>query len=172
MHNKYTFLQAVMSNSLNNLLVILKKGKEFAAEKGIDESVLINSRLADDMMPLSRQVQIASDNAKGGMAQLAGVMAPVMEDTEATFDELISRVERTIDYVNSFAAESFVNADNVQITFKWMPGKYVKSEDYVEKYLLNNFFFHVVTAYDILRHKGIQIGKADYIGAMNMIDVA
>lgn len=172
MHNKYTFLQSVMSNSLNNLLVILEKGKAHAAANNIPEADFINAKLADDMMPLSRQVQIASDNAKGGMAQLSGTTAPVMEDTETTFDELISRVQRTIDYVQSFSAESFVNADNVQITFKWMPGKFVSSQEYVENYLLNNFFFHVVTAYDILRHKGVQIGKADYIGAMNMIDIA
>lgn len=172
MNTQYTYIQSVILNSLKSLIGILEKGKAYAAEKGISESELINAKLADDMFPFAKQVQIASDNAKGGMAKLAGLVAPVMEDNEASFDELIARLQKTIDYVNTFTAESFVNAETAQITFPWMPGKYMSSSDYIHTFLINNFFFHVVTAYDILRHKGVQLGKTDYIGGMNFIDIA
>jgi hypothetical protein len=170
--NNYTYIQTVILGGLKNLITILQKGKAHAAEKGMAESELLNANLYEDMMSFTKQVQVASDNAKGGMAKLSGTAAPVMEDTEATFDELIARVQKTIDYVSTFTTESFANADSARITFPWMPGKYISSSDYINTFLLNNFFFHAVTAYDILRNKGVQIGKTDYIGAMNMQDVA
>lgn len=170
--NNYTYIQTVILGGLKNLIVVLQKGKAHAESAGVEESELIGAKLYEDMLPFSAQVQIASDNAKGGMSKLAGVDAPVMEDTEVTFDELIARVQKTIDYVNSFTAESFANAENVQVTFPWVPGKYISSSDYTHTFLLNNFFFHVVTAYNILRNKGVPLGKSDYIGAMNMQDVA
>ncbi len=170
--NNYTYIQTVILGGLKNLVVILQKGKAHTESAGMSEADLMNATLYDDMLPFAKQIQIASDNAKGGMAKLSGTTAPVMEDTETTFDELISRVQKTIDYVGTFTADSFVDAENVQITFPWMPGKYISATDYINDFLLNNFFFHTVTAYDILRHKGVMIGKSDYIGAMNMKDVA
>jgi hypothetical protein len=172
MINNYTYIQTVILGGLKNLITILEKGKAYAAEKGIAESELLDAKLYDDMFPFAKQVQIASDNAKGGMAKLSGTAAPVMADTEASFDELVARVQKTIDYVATFNEASFVNADSAQITFPWMPGKYISSADYINTFLLNNFFFHMTTAYDVLRNKGVQLAKTDYIGNVTFVDIA
>ena len=170
--NQYTYIQTVILGGLKNLIGVLQKGKAYAAENSVAESELMGAKLYEDMLPFSAQIQIASDNAKGGMAKLTGTVAPVMEDTEVTFDELITRVQKTIDYVSTFTTESFANANSAQITFPWMPGKYISSNDYTNTFLLNNFFFHTAIAYGILRHKGVQLGKSDFVGAMNFVDVA
>jgi hypothetical protein len=150
---------------LNNLIAILEKGAAHAEAKKIDPAVLVNSRLFPDMLPLSKQVQIATDGAKGGAARLAGLEPPKYEDTETTFAELIARVRKTIAYLNSLTPEQIdgseersvtVQVRNEPVTFKGLP--------YLLHTVLPNFFFHVTTAYDILRSCGVEIGKQDFLG--------
>ena len=150
---------------LNNLDAILQKAAAHAEAKKIDPSVLLNSRLYPDMLPLVRQVQIASDTAKGAAARLAGMGPPVYEDREATFAELAERVKKTVAYLETFKPEQIDGSEARTITIE-LRGKTLS---YVGlPYLLNsrlpNFYFHVTTAYAILRHCGVEIGKRDYLG--------
>lgn len=150
---------------LRNLDAILTKAQAHAVAKKIDPSVLLNARLFPNMFPLTRQVQIACDHAKGAVARLAGVDVPKYEDTEQTFEELQARIAKTIGFVESLAAGQIDGSEDREIalkvgghdmTFKGLP--------YLLGFALPNFYFHVVTAYDILRHNGLEIGKRDYIG--------
>jgi uncharacterized protein len=151
--------------SLGNLAAILAKADSYATAKKIDPSVLINSRLSPDMLPLSKQVQISSDMARRGVARLAGVDAPSMEDNETTFPELIDRLQKTIDYLQQFTPEQIDGCEEKEITlpvgketmkFAGMP--------YLLYFILPNVHFHVTTAYGILRHSGVELGKADFLG--------
>jgi len=151
--------------TLNNLIAILEKGAAHAEAKKIDPSVLVNSRLFPDMLPLTKQVQIATDSAKGGAARLAGVEVPKYEDTETTFPELVARVRKTITFLDGLTPKQFEGSEdrpvtiqvrNEPTTFKGMP--------YLLHTALPNFYFHVVTAYDILRSSGVEGGKHDYLG--------
>ncbi|MEO0373649.1 MAG: DUF1993 domain-containing protein [Cyanobacteria bacterium P01_A01_bin.17] len=155
-----------MVRALNNLIGILEKGAAHAESKGIDASVLVNTRLFPDMFPLAKQVQIASDVARRGAARLAGAEAPAMEDNEATFPELIARSRKTIEYLETFTPEQIdgseehiialpLGGDNVY-KFPGLP--------YLLSFVMPNVYFHVTTAYDILRHCGVEIGKIDYLG--------
>lgn len=128
------------------------------------EAELLEARLAPDMFPLTRQVQIASDAAKGIAAGLAGVEKPVMEDTETTFDALIERCDKTISFLNTLSVDQFEGGENRLIPFPYVEGKVMTGEATLLQSNLPNFFFHVTTAYDILRHKGVPLGKTDYIG--------
>lgn len=151
--------------SLNNLAAILEKGAAHAEAKKIDPSVLIGSRLYPDMFPLSKQVQIASDVARRGAARLAGLEAPKMEDNETTFPELIARVQNTTSYLETLTSDVIDGSEEKSIslpvgeqtmTFKGMP--------YLLYFVLPNVYFHVTTAYDILRHCGVELGKMDFLG--------
>lgn len=150
---------------LTNLAGILQKAAAHAEARKIDPSVFINARLFPDMFPLVRQVQIASDNAKGPSARLAGVDVPKFEDNEKTFPELQERIRKTIDFLNSLKPEQFEGSEDRTITLQ-MRGNTVTLQGM--SYLLNlglpNFYFHLTTAYDILRHNGVELGKADYTG--------
>lgn len=150
---------------LTNLAAVLEKGAAHAEAKKIDPSVLIGSRLYPDMFPLSRQVQIATDNAKGPAARLAGVDVPKYEDNEKTFPELRGRIEKTIEFLRALRPEQIDGAEertiNLQVrgntlTFNGLP--------YLLNFAMPNFYFHVTTAYDILRHNGVELGKQDYLG--------
>jgi hypothetical protein len=150
---------------LINLNALLEKGAAYAEAKKFDPAVLVNSRLYPDMLPLAAQVRIATDNAKGCAARLAGQEIPVYEDSETTIPELIARVGKTIDYLNSFnpaqidgAEENKVNLKigNFTLTFTGL--------SYLMSFAMPNFYFHVTTAYDILRHNGVDIGKQDFLG--------
>ena len=155
----------VLINSLNNLKNILKKAQAHADAKKIDHAVFINARLAPDMFPLSRQVQIATDNAKGCAARLAGVEPPKYEDTEKTFDELYARIDKTIAYLKTVKAEQIDGSEERPITLKTPRGDLnFRGQPYLSFFLLPNFFFHVTTAYNILRHNGVELGKPDFIG--------
>lgn len=151
--------------SLNNLAVILEKGAAHAEAKKIEASVLIASRLYPDMLPLSKQVQIASDIARRGVARLAGLDAPAMADDETTFAELITRIHNTIAYLNTLTPAQIDGSEEKEIVlpmgkesmnFKGMP--------YLLFFILPNVYFHVTTAYDILRHNGVELGKMDFLG--------
>jgi hypothetical protein len=150
---------------LNNLAAVLDKGAAHAEAKKIDPSVLINARLYPDMLPLTRQVQIAGDTAKSAAARLAGLEPPKYEDTETTFADLKGRIQKTISYLNTFKPEQIDGSEDRTVTLQ-IRGNPVTFQGM--PYLLNqgipNFYFHVTTAYDILRHCGVELGKADYLG--------
>ena len=151
---------------LTNLSNILKKGEEFAGTKGIDSAALVEGCLAPDMFPLSKQVQIACDQVKNGMARLAGVEPPKFEDNETTFAQLQDRIAKTIAFANSLkpAQVDGTEAKEIKFSIKEWNFEFV-GEQYLLTWIMPNFYFHVTTAYDILRHNGVEIGKSDYLGS-------
>ncbi|HMH19574.1 MAG TPA: DUF1993 family protein [Burkholderiales bacterium] len=153
------------ANILKNLSGILDKAQAHAEAKKIEPSVLLNSRLYPDMFALARQVQIACDSAKGAVARLAGVEVPKHEDTEQTFAELKARIAKTIAFVESLKPAQIDGSEEKNIHLK-LGSREVdwKGMQYLLGHALPNFYFHVVTAYDILRHNGVEVGKRDYIG--------
>ena len=152
-------------NILTNLSAILDKAQAHAEARKIDPVVLTSYRLFPDMLPMTRQVQIACDAAKGAVARLAGVDIPKHEDTEQTFAELKARIAKTIEFVRSIKPAQLDGTDDKDITLK-LGGKDTtfKGMQYLLGHALPNFYFHVTTTYNILRHNGIEIGKRDYLG--------
>jgi len=161
----YALSAPVFVRILRNLEGVLDKGAAHAAARKIDPAVLVGARLYPDMFPLSTQVRIACDFAKGAAARLTGNEPPKYEDNEATFDDLRARIARTIAYVESFKPEQFEGADARTVTMK-MRGedKAFDGITYLANIVLPNFYFHATTAYDILRHNGVELGKRDFIG--------
>ena len=150
---------------LGNLRGILEKAAAHAAARKIDESALLGARLFPDMFPLTRQVQIATDFARGTSARLTGVEPPAVEDKEQSFAELVARVDVAIAYVKALSAAKFEGAETRQITRKVRGvDKSFAGTDYLFQYSLPNFYFHLTTAYAILRHNGVEIGKGDFVG--------
>jgi uncharacterized protein len=139
-----------------------------ALAEGKDEKALMEARLAPDMYPLPKQIQIASDNAKGAIARLAGIEAPAMADTEASFAELKARCQKTIDFINSVDRSKFDGAENRPITVRFPNGMGYQfvGKDYLNNFALPNLFFHVTTAYAILRAGGVALGKPDFLAHM------
>jgi hypothetical protein len=155
----------VFVRMLDNLSKILDLAVQYAEEKNIDPSVLINARLAPDMYPLSRQVQIATDMAKGCAARLAGMEVPVYEDNETTFPELQKRIAKTLAFIQSVSADQIDDSEERHITLKLRSREVsFTGQPYLLHFVLPNFYFHVTTAYAILRHNGLAIGKMDFIG--------
>jgi hypothetical protein len=155
-----------MLRSLNALRVILEKAVAYCEARKIDPSALLNYRLAPDMLPLTNQIQIATDQAKGMAARLAGVEVPSYPDTETSFDELQARLAKTIEFVQSFSAGQFEGSEDREVKMKLRGGEHTfNGRDYVFGIGLPNFYFHVTTAYDILRHAGLELGKLDFMGA-------
>jgi len=152
-------------NMLKNLAAILDKAQAHAAAKKIDPTVFLTARLFPDMLAFTRQVQIACDHAKGAVARLAGVEIPKYEDTDQSFDDLKARIAKTIAFVESLKAGQIDGSEDRQISFT-AGGRDVtfKGMPYLLGYAHPNFYFHLVTAYNILRHNGVEIGKRDYIG--------
>jgi hypothetical protein len=152
---------------LGSLAAILDKAEAYAAERKIDPAVLLGWRLAPDMFALARQVQIATDHAKGCCARLAGVEVPKYADEETTFADLRARIARTIDFVRSFEPSDIDGSEDRGITIT-AGGRELrfKGQQYLVNFVLPNFYFHVTTAYNILRHCGLPIGKRDFMGAM------
>lgn len=150
---------------LTNLIAILEKAAEHAQAKNIEPAVLINARLFPDMFPLSRQVQIASDHAKGSAARLAGAEPPRYEDNEKTFAELTARLRKTIDYLKAFRPEQIDGSEDRAIELQ-LRGTRITLQGiaYLLHLALPNFYFHVSTAYNILRHNGVPIGKQEFLG--------
>jgi hypothetical protein len=153
------------ANTLRNLSAILDKAQAHAEAKKIEPVVFTQSRLAPDMFPLSRQVQIACDSAKGAIARLAGVEIPKHEDTEQTFAELKARIAKTLDFVESLKPAQIDGSEDREVVLK-LRGQDVKFNglQYLLGFAYPNFYFHVTTAYNILRHNGVEIGKRDYVG--------
>jgi uncharacterized protein len=145
---------------------VLGKAAAYAAAKKVDPSVLLQSRLYPDMFPLVRQVQIASDQAKNGISRLAGVEPPRHEDNETTIDQLRDRLARTLSYLKSIDQKKIDGAADHDITFPLGPSNegHMKGADYLNHFVLPNFYFHLSAAYAILRHCGVDIGKRDFLG--------
>ncbi|MEO5867082.1 MAG: DUF1993 domain-containing protein [Sphingomonas sp.] len=161
----YDLTVPVFIRNFANLSAILAKGEAFAGEKGIAPETLLNARLIEDMAPLTRQVQIASDTAKLCAARLAAIDAPVMPDEEASFAELQARIDQTTAFLKSVPRDAVTGKEAAPITLTFPNGSMdFVGIDYVLGFALPNFFFHVTTAYALLRAKGVQIGKRDFLG--------
>ena len=156
----------VFVTMLGNLRAILLKGTAHAEAKKFDAAALVNSRLFPDMFPLSRQVQIACDMAKFCPARLAGVDAPKFEDKEVNFAELIERIDKTVAYVKTLKPDQVDGSEQKAITLNTPRGALnFKGQQYLLHFALPNFYFHVATAYNLLRHGGVELGKPDFIGS-------
>jgi uncharacterized protein len=155
----------LITNILGNLSWLLQKGEANATSRKFDPAVLLSARLAPDMLPLTRQIQIAGDIAKNSLARLAGQEPPRFEDNETTIEQLRARLARTIDYIKSIPASAFEGSETRDI--KVPAGERTlefKGLDFLQTWVIPNVFFHVTTAYNILRHNGVDLGKADFIG--------
>jgi hypothetical protein len=154
----------VFQHMLRNLSYILDKAEQHAAARKYDPTALTTYRLAPDMLPLTRQVLIACDAAKNGVARLSGVEAPKFDDKEATFAELRERIQKTLAYLETVPAASLDGNEEKEVTFPVGPNtRTMKGQAYLTTWVLPNFFFHITTAYNILRHNGVELGKADYL---------
>jgi len=162
----YKIVTEQFTKSLSNLLEILEKTSKQAESKKVDFSVLLNSRLIADQFSLIRQVQIACDTAKLASARLAGKEAPFHDDKEVNLDEIRQRVESVREYLKSFQSSDFNESADRKITQPRWEGKYLTGEQYLLHHAIPNFYFHITTAYAILRTNGFDIGKKDYLGEM------
>ena len=155
----------VFKKALTQLLHVMEKGVANAKARNFDTNVLVNARLAPDMLPFAKQIQLTSDFAKNSMARLAGIDPPKFEDSETTMDELVARVKKTLDYIDTVPAAALEGSETRDIKiplrdrtleFKGLP--------FLQNWAIPNFFFHHVTAYNLLRHNGVDIGKRDFLG--------
>ncbi len=155
----------VMQRRMRQLIGILDKAEAHCTAKKIDPDVVVNARLAPDMFPLKRQVQIASDMAKAAVARLSGTEMPKWEDTEATFSDLKARLQKSIDYLETFEPSQIDGSEekDINLTIGGQPA-ILKGQMYLLNHAFAHFEFHVVTAYNILRHNGVEIGKRDFVG--------
>jgi hypothetical protein len=161
----YDILIPTTNRMFGNTQVLLKKAEAFTAAKKIDVGVLLNSRLAPDMFPLIKQVQIASDTIKAAAGRLTDTQVPSFADTEATLPELEARIAKTLEFVNSIAADKYVGSEDRAIVVPRRSGDvHTKGLPYLTEFVLPNFYFHVTTVYAILRHNGVEIGKNDFLG--------
>jgi len=153
------------SRALNNLAAILEKAAAYAEARKIDPAVLLNTRLVPDMLPLSAQIFIANDIAGGGAARLAGVEVPTFDGKDKTLPELIANTRRTVAYLGSLKPQQFDGAEDRTISWQTRTSsKSMQGMPYLLNHVLPNVYFHVTTAYDILRQAGLQVGKQDYLG--------
>lgn len=155
-----------MVMALTNLSSIITKAAAHAEGKKAKTEQLMNDRLVFDQFDFKRQVQIACDNAKGTAARIAGIEAPKSEDTEKTPEELVARIEKTIGFLKTIRPEQLIGKEENPVDIYYLPGKHLPAFEYVVNQALPNFYFHVVTAYSILRKNGVDIGKSDYIGML------
>jgi uncharacterized protein len=154
--------------ALNALSNVLGKGEAFAKAKKIDDAVMLRSRLSPDMFDLARQVQIATDGAKRGSARLAGVEAPAYEDNETTVAQLRERIAKTVAFLKTLDGKKIDASADKEIVFPLGPEKkgHMKGDDYLNHFVLPNFYFHCTAAYAILRELGVEVGKQDFLGAI------
>jgi hypothetical protein len=151
--------------AMNNLAAILEKAAAHAEAKKIDPAVLVASRLFPDMFALAKQVQIATDAAKGGCARLAQLEPPAFEDNETTFPDLVARIRRTVAFLQTLKPEQFEGSEDRTVTWQTRAGsKSMQGMPYLLDHVQPNLYFHVTTAYNILRHNGVEIGKKDFLG--------
>jgi hypothetical protein len=163
----YSASVPALERALGALDAILDKAAAYAEERGIDPAVLTSARLAPDMHPLNRQVQLVSDTAKGACARLAGLPVPSFEDTETTFPELKSRIAKTRAFMAGIRPEQIDGSEERDIVLKAGASEFrFKGQDYLASFVLPNFYFHVTAAYAILRHNGVPLGKRDYLAGI------
>ena len=163
----YDFSIPALTRGLTNMSAILDKAASFAAAKKIDGTVLAQTRLYPDMHPLSRQVQIACDTAKGAAGRLAGLEVPKHEDTETTLSELKARIGKTLDFLKTVTAAKVAGDESRAIEIKFPNGAWkFTAIGYVTDFVLPNFYFHVSMVYALLRKSGIEVGKGDFLGAL------
>jgi hypothetical protein len=161
----YDFSVPALTRGLTNLSAILDKAAAHAAEKKFDSVVLAQARLFPDMHPLTRQVQIACDTAKGAAARLAGIEAPKHDDTEVTFADLKARIAKTVDFLKKVTPAQLKDAEGRQIELKFPSGTLkFTAVNYLTDFVLPNFYFHLSMVYALLRKNGIDVGKRDYLG--------
>jgi hypothetical protein len=157
----------VFVQTLEALSAIVDKASAYAEAHKIDPAVVLGSRLRPDMLPLVRQMQIVCDNAKNMAGRLAGGEVPKFEDNETSFDDIKARIKKTLDYVRTVNSKDIEAGETREIVFPIGPNKMkMKGADYIFHFALPNFYFHLTTAYAILRHNGVEIGKRDYLGAV------
>jgi hypothetical protein len=158
------------TQSLKNLEGWLGKAQQHAAAKNFDVGVLMNSRLAPDMKNFVYQVQSACDYVKAAAAWLSGQTPPKHEDSEQTIDDLRARIRKTVAFAESVKETQYAGASERKVSLSWTPGKVMGGEDYLLQMTFPNTFFHVAMAYAILRHNGVDVGKMDFLGPINLVD--
>lgn len=166
----YTMTVPLFIKALSNLSNFIDKAVIHAQNKDLDPDSLVESRLAPDMYPFAGQVQRASDQAKSFAPRLNGRESPSIPDTEKTMEDLKARIDKTIAILKSVKPEEVDGKEEVEVTLPYMPGKKLNGFDYTTQLALPNFYFHITTAYAILRHNGVDLGKADFIGGLPLMD--
>ncbi len=163
----YSASAPIFVRTLNNMLAWLDKAQAHAEARKFDTANYLGLRLAPDMLPFTRQIQITTDGVKGCMARLAGQEVPKWDDTEASLDDLRGRIRKTIDYVETFSAAQIDGTEAKEILLPTRQGDPLRytGEAYLKQFVLPNFFFHATTTYALLRHGGVDLGKRDYLGA-------
>ena len=155
---------------LKNIGTWLDKAEKHAAAKKFDVNILITERLAPDMKPFIYQVQSACDYVKAAAAWLSGQTPPKHEDNERTIDELRARIRKTVAFAESVKEAQYAGASERKVKLSWAPGKVIGGEDYLLQMAIPNIFFHIAMAYAILRHNGVDVGKMDFLGPINLVD--
>jgi len=172
--NLYTITVPPMMKALGALSKILDKAAAYAESKKTPkrtfEEALLNDRLIFDQFSLLMQIQRVSDNAKNGIARIAGIEAPKMEDAEKTVAELQARIEKTLAFLKTIKPEQLIGREEAKVSLPYWNGKSLTGFEYATEYLMPNFYFHLVTAYSILRKNGVDVGKDDYIGGLPLKD--
>src|ERR1700746_3414358 len=158
------------TQALRNLEAWLDRAEQHAAAKKFDVGVLMTGRLAPDMKPFIYQVQSACDYVKGAAAWLSGQTPPRHEDNEQTIDELRARIRKTVAFAESVEEAQYANASESKVKLSWAPGKVITGEHYLLQMTIPNTFFHIAMAYAILRHNGVDVGKMDFLGSINLVD--
>ncbi len=161
---------AQCAQSLKNLETWLDKAEQHAAAKKFDIGALLNGRLAPDQKPFIFRVQSACDYVKGAAAWLSGQTPPKHPDTEQTIDELRTRIQKTVAFVQSVKEAQYAGASERRVSFSWAPGKVMSGLDYLIQMTIPNTYFHLTTAYSILRHNGVDVGKMDFLGPIDLVD--
>jgi uncharacterized protein len=160
------------ARTLRNLDAIMGKAEQHAKARNFDVSNFLNARLAPDMFTFIRQIRIACDQAKNAAAALSGKEAPKHEDNETTFEELRGRIAKCLAYLDGFSAADFASTQpDTLVKLPNRPGKGMRAQEYLLVRQIPNFYFHVVTAYDLLRQGGVEVGKTDYLGPLNIVDL-
>lgn len=172
--NLYTVTIPPLVKTLTALKSILEKAKAHTDTKKLTwmdfEHALLTDKLVFNQFDFKKQVQVACDNAKGAAARLAEVEVPKHDDTEATFADLVARIDKTLAFIATIQPEQIVGKEDIQVSLPYWPGKYFTGFEYATEYVLPNFYFHVTTAYAILRKNGIDVGKNDFLGDLPLKD--
>ncbi|MBP8810250.1 MAG: DUF1993 domain-containing protein [Kofleriaceae bacterium] len=166
MHVDVSTVIAQMAAQLEQLGTWLTKATDFATTKKFDPNTLLTARLAPDQFPLLRQIGAACDSVKLAVTRLTGIAGPVFADDQTTLAECQARIAAVVAFVRSVGPDAYASGPTAKVVFPWMPGKYLTGPDYVVQFLIPNFQFHLTHAYALLRHNGVDLGKADFLGAL------